>query len=88
VGWHYFKIIVTVAGLDKPLQGIRGYTTTDYFEVYYEVQRNLLKLYSMNDIIKIDVWPVSENLPEVQDYIRKVNEHYERKNTKCPNVFH
>jgi hypothetical protein len=54
----------------KPLGGIRQYETNDYYEVCEIVYKELLKHYSGIDIIKIDVWPLTETSIEVQEYIK------------------
>ena len=68
---NYFSIIVHIKGRTRPLAGIRQYATDNYDTVYEMTKKSLLKFYYLTDIIKIDVWPLSENSPVLQEYLKK-----------------
>ena len=68
---NYFKIIVWIAGRERPLYGIRRYPTDDYNKVRHTVEAGTLKYYSKSDIIKIDVWQMPEYSDEVQEYLKR-----------------
>ncbi|MBS1576913.1 MAG: hypothetical protein JST09_16575 [Bacteroidetes bacterium] len=65
----FFCITVHLYNKKTALRGIREYGTSDYNTVYKIAMREILKYYTQSDIIKIDVWPITEDSPEVQDYI-------------------
>lgn len=68
---NYFSITVYIKDRAKPLTGVREYATDNYDEVYEKTKKSLLKFYYLTDIIKIDVWPLSEEALLVQEYLRK-----------------
>ena len=69
--FNYFSITVYIKGRARPLTGIRQYATDNYDTVYEMTQKSLLKFYYLTDIIKIDVWPLTESSQALQEYLRK-----------------
>lgn len=67
----YFSIIVHIKGRARPLLGIRQYATDNYDAVYEMTKKSLLKFYYLSDIIKIDVWPLTESPQVLQEYLKK-----------------
>jgi hypothetical protein len=53
------------------IQSIREYETTDYNIVYQTVYDKLLEHYTKEDILKVDVWLLSQTSPQVQDYLAR-----------------
>ena len=51
--------------------GIRQYATDNYDAVYEMTRKSLLKFYYLSDIIKIDVWPLTESSQVLQEYLKK-----------------
>lgn len=68
---NYFSIIVHIKGRARPLVGIRQYATDNYDAVYEMAKKSLLKFYYLSDIIKIDVWPLTESSQVLQEYLKK-----------------
>ena len=68
---NYFSIIVHIKGRTRPLVGIRQYATDNYDAVYEMTKKSLLKFYYLSDIIKIDVWPLTESSQVLQEYLKK-----------------
>lgn len=68
---NWYSIRVYIKDRAKPLGGFRRYPTEDYNKVYQTVQSGLLKYYSNADILKIDVWPVSESNQDLKEYLNK-----------------
>jgi hypothetical protein len=58
---NYFSVAVYLKDKASPLKGIRQYATEDYNTVYNTVLRELRKKYQLTDILKIDVWMLSES---------------------------
>jgi hypothetical protein len=67
----FFCITVHLYNKKTALRGIREYGTSDYNTVHKIAMREILKYYTKSDIMKIDVWPITEDSREVQDYIRR-----------------
>jgi len=68
---NYFSITIYIKERSKVLKGIRVYETDSYDEVYQIVLKELLKYYYLSDILKIDVWLLSENSLQVKDFLEK-----------------
>ncbi len=68
---NYFCITVHLYNKKTALRGIRGYGTSDYTTVHKIAMKELLKYYTKSDIMKIDVWQLTEDSPEVQAYMEK-----------------
>ena len=66
----YYSVKVYIKNRPKPLTGIRQYPTDNYEEVYEIIIKEVLKKVSMADLLKIDVWPLTEKSLEVQTYLR------------------
>ena len=71
---NFYNVTVYIKGRKNALGAIREYETEDYNEVYQIVQDKLLTHYTKDDIMKIDVWPLSEHSTQVQEYLRKIND--------------
>jgi len=69
--FNYFSITVHIKGRARPLVGIRQYATDNYDTVYEMTKKSLLKFYYLTDIIKIDVWPLTESSQVLQEYLKK-----------------
>jgi hypothetical protein len=68
MNWYCIKAYVKNKA--NPLGGFRRYATDDYNKVYQIVRAGLLKYYSNTDILKIDVWPVTESNQDLQEYLK------------------
>ena len=66
---NYFSITIHIKERSKVLKGIRLYNTDSYDVVYDIVLKELLKFYFLSDILKIDVWLLSEDSLQVREYL-------------------
>ena len=66
---NYFSITIYIRNRGKALHGIRVYDTDNYDDVYKIVLDGLLKYYYLSDILKIDVWLLSENSQQVKEFL-------------------
>ena len=66
----YFKIEVWIKGRAKPLTGIRKYLVNDDLDVHAVVNEGLLKYYTQNDILRIEVEKLDARTMEMAKWKR------------------
>lgn len=71
---HFFKIMIHVKGKPNPLKGIRWYYFDDIEKVYDTVYYSIVRTYRKDDILKIDIWPLSPTSEELKDHFRKMEQ--------------
>lgn len=77
---NYYQIIVWIKGRAKPLKGIRKYLAQDNLDVNALVRQSLLKYYFEDDILKIEIRQLTIMSVEVKEYLKKIEQTYNRKN--------
>ena len=82
---NYFSITIYIKDRSKVLKGIRIYETDSYDVVYQIVLKELLKFYYLNDILKIDVWLLSENSVQVKEFLERKSNTNNNTPTKSKN---